>query len=441
MKSLLTILCTSVLLAGSAYAASDTTCQVIGEEIIPLRVPNFDNPILWKRTLGGPGPDMPTDLIALADGGFVLVGETAHYDKDKGLGERQLYMARLDINGKVVWEKRNQIKGFSQAAAGIAVKDRLAVLSGIEATEKFKTVQLDLFDGLGAVKSTKVFTDSVYNLTPEGIVADSKTQALTIALWASNRKDPTDNFTILKKISFDGKDISSRQYLPGVPNHLESFKKLSNGDLIGSGQIQENKVAAGWIFSVDGDSGDLKFQRPYARGYQSNLKGVAEDGQGNYVVIGDSVPTDEGLRAAWVMKVDGNGSPLWQKYIQGKYAFSGKDIAVLKDGRILALVNARPNTTDGGRDHVRLMTFTPQGKLEGDEALIEGANAQGVDLLIRDQSRILTGVTQSGLADYALAKNQKAAGWDFWILGLPKLSEFKDPCSARKINDAFDEGY
>lgn len=445
MKTVLTLLCTSVLMTGlitgAAYAGqAKNTCDVIEEEIIPLRVPNFDNPILWKRTMGVDGPDIPVDLISLADGGFVVVGESSEYNKDKGMGPNQLYMARLDINGKVVWEKRNSIKGFVHAAKGIAVKDRLAVLSSVDVSEKVKTAQLDYFDGLGALKNTKIFSDRTYNLFPKGIVSTTGSQTLTIALWAVNRKDPKDNFTMLKQVSADGQEISSRQYLPGVPNYLESFQKTANGDLVGSGKIQENGVTAGWIFNVDGKSGDLRFQRPYLRGYQSNLKSVAQDNKGDFIVIGDSIPTDGGLRAAWIMKINSSGNPIWQRYIQGKYAFSGTDVAVAKDGRIIALVNARPVASQGGREHVRLMTFTPQGKLEGDEALIEGANAQGVDLLVREHSRILTGVTTSGLGNYGLAKDQRTAGYDFWILGLPKLSAFRDPCGGAKPSDSFDEG-
>ncbi|PZP54522.1 MAG: hypothetical protein DI586_09655 [Micavibrio aeruginosavorus] len=440
MKIFLTLLCTSVLFSAVAYAASsDNACEIIGEEIIPLRVPNFDVPILWKRVTGVDGPDIPVDLISLADGGFVVVGESAEYDKDKGMGKNQSYLARVDINGKILWEKRYPVKGFVHASHGIAVKDRLVVLSAID-EGKGKSVRLDFMDGLGVVKTSKTISDPVYDLIPEGIASLPNSPVMTIALWASNRKDLDDNFTILKQVTAEGKEISSRHYLPGLPNRLESFQKTVDGDLIGSGQIRENGVNAGWIFNVDGPSGDLKFQRPYLRGYQSNLRAIAQDTDGSFIAIGDSVPTDAGLRAAWVMKVSDRGNPIWQRYIQGKYAFSGRDVSVAKDGRIIAMVNARPVAKEGGREHVRLMTFTPEGKLEGDEALIEGANAQGVDLLVREHSRILTGVTTSGLGNYGLAKDQRTAGYDIWMLGLPKLSAFQNPCGARKVSDSFDEG-
>ncbi len=442
MKSLLVLLCTSLLASGGVYAAGlrdkVDECLPIGEEIIPLRIPNFDVTILWKKTMGVEGPDKPVDLISLADGGFAIVGESALYNKDKGIEPPKLYLTRIDINGKVIWEKRIDVKGFARAAAGVAVKDRLAVLSQVD-TGTVKAAQIDFFDGLGALKSTVPLSNEIYNYIPKGLVVDAGSESLTAALWAVNRKNPDDNFTVLYRMKLDGTQISSRQYLPGVPNHAESFRRLAGGDLLGTGRIQVNKFNGGWIFRVSA-KGDLIFQRSYSRGNQSNIRKVAEDADGNLIAVGDTIPAGEGLRAAWIMKLDKGGNPLWQKFVKGTYAFSGTDVSILPDGRIVTMVNARPVETKGGREHVRILTFSPEGRMLGDEALIEGANAQGVTLLTRPHSRIISGVTQSGLVDFALAKDQKGAGYDFWIMGLPKLSPFNNKCASGQNRDTFDEG-
>ena len=420
-------------------AGATNACQSIGEEIIPLRVPNFDVPILWKRVMGVDGPDIPGGSISLADSGMIVFGTTADYSNTKGLAPARLYLARLDVNGKVIWEKKIETKNLVRTSGGIAVKDRIAVLS--QTGEKDFSARVDLFDGLGALKNSFTIADARYNLVPVGITANPSGKDFTIAFWAVNRKNTDDNLTVIKQVSQDGKVLASRQYLPGVASRLENFRRTADGNFIGAGQIKSNGIASGWIFVIDGQSGDLTLQRPYTRGYKAILRAVTQDTEGNYIVAGDSVPTDGGMRAAWIMKTDGDGNPIWQKYVQGKYAFSGRDVEVSKEGRILLLVNARPSGKSGGREHVRLMTFTPQGLLQGDEALIEGANAQATDLSLRDNSRIVTGVTQAGLKDYSLAKNEKGAGYDFWVLGLPKLSKFEDPCSTIKINDSFDEGF
>lgn len=441
MKSLLPLLCTSILALAvlPAQAQPKDDCVPIEEEIFPLRVPNFETPIMWKKVTGIDGPDQAIDLIALADGGFVVIGESVPYDKSKkdGLSTKQLYLGRVDINGKIIWEKRSEIKLLSRIAAGTAVKDRLAVLVEIAKDEKTKETQLQFYDGLGALKESRDFSDQNYNLLPQGIVSDPTSQTIAVALWAVNRKNPSDNFTILKKLSQDGKEISSRQYLPGVANRLESFEKTKTGDLVGSGRIETHGITSGWIIRTD-NLGNILFQRPYARGSQSNLRKVIDDGQGNLIAVGDSVPSATGNRAAWIIKMNRNGSPLWEKFVQGRYAFSAQDVSMLPDGRIQVMVNGRLIQGGDGRDHVRLLSLTSYGKLIGDEAVIEGANAQARNLLVRDKSRIVTGITQSGLVEYSEVSDQKAAGNDFWILGLPRLGDYNDPCKPGREKDSFD---
>lgn len=447
MKRLLLLLCTSIFgfspalspEQGFAQTRNDDSCTPIAEEIFPLRVPNFETPIMWKKVTGIEGPDRAVDLIALADGGFVVIGESSSYDKAEkdGLDPKQLYLGRVDINGKIIWEKRSEIKNLVRVAAGAAVKDRLAILLEIADGKNPAQTRLDFYDGLGVLKTSHPYSDQRYSFVPRGIVSDPNAQAIHLAFWAVNAKTPDDNFTLLKRLTQDGKELNSRQYLPGVPNQLESFEKTKSGDLIGSGKIRTSGISAGWIFRAD-QSGNLLFQRPYARGAQSNLKRVIDDGQGNFIAVGDSVPAGSGNRAAWIVKLNGRGEPLWEKFVQGRYAFSAQDAAMLPDGRIQVMVNARPIEGGDGRDHVRLLSLTSYGKLIGDEAVVEGANSQAVNLLIRDKSRILTGVTESGLVEYSQVSDQKTTGYDFWILGLPKLGGYNDPCKPGRERDSFD---
>lgn len=441
MKSLLPLLCTSILALAAfpVFAQTKDACLPVEEEIFPLRVPNFETPIMWKKVTGIEGPDQAIDLIALADGGFVVIGESVPYDKTKkdGLSPKQLYLGRVDINGKIIWEKRSDIKSLSRIAAGTAVKDRLAVLVEIARDEKTRETQLQFYDGLGALKEAKTFSDQNYNFIPQGIVSDPATQTIAIALWAVGRKNTDDNFTVLKRLSQDGKEVSSKQYLPGVANRLESFERTKTGDLIGSGRIGTHGITAGWIMRTD-NLGSILFQRPYARGSQSNLRKVIDDGQGNLIAVGDSVPSATGNRAAWIMKLNRDGQPIWEKFVQGRYAYSAQDVAMLPDGRIQVMVNGRLIQGGEGRDHIRLLSLTSYGKLIGDEAFIEGANAQAKNLLIRDKSRIVTGVTQSGLVEYSQVSDQKSAGNDFWILGLPRLGDYSDPCKPGREKDSFD---
>lgn len=57
--------------------------------------------MLWSYTYGGPGDDWASYVEEMPDGGFVLVGTTNSF----GSGSNDLYVVRTDINGAVIWSK------------------------------------------------------------------------------------------------------------------------------------------------------------------------------------------------------------------------------------------------------------------------------------------------------------------------------------------------
>ena len=57
--------------------------------------------VLWSKTYGGSGDDYANDVIALADGGFLLVGRTGSF----GAGSSDMYAVRIDKDGNVLWSK------------------------------------------------------------------------------------------------------------------------------------------------------------------------------------------------------------------------------------------------------------------------------------------------------------------------------------------------
>lgn len=56
---------------------------------------------LWTKTYGGPQWDIAKKIIALADGGFALVGQTYSY----GNGQGDAYLLRLDMLGDTIWTR------------------------------------------------------------------------------------------------------------------------------------------------------------------------------------------------------------------------------------------------------------------------------------------------------------------------------------------------
>jgi hypothetical protein len=60
-----------------------------------------DGKVIWEHSYGGEGRDEATGLASTTDGGFVLVGSTM----SKGPGKTNVWILRLDRDGRIVWDR------------------------------------------------------------------------------------------------------------------------------------------------------------------------------------------------------------------------------------------------------------------------------------------------------------------------------------------------
>jgi hypothetical protein len=452
MKILALSLCLSCLISpafAQENAAAPSTfdrekyCKVVAEEIIPLRLPNFDGAVEWKRTTGIQGMDRPKDMVLLADNGVVVLGESALFfrkseavaaGKPEGAQATQMAFLRVDRGGRIVTEKRIDVPGLKSVVAGAVLKDRIVALSQVASPKGGDVVRIDFLDGGGEGKASRILSDKKYRLIPVDVAADSVNGQLVLAVQAVSRTNADDRFTMVIRVDASGKEISRREYLPGIPTRLESLDLLAGGWLIGAGRIEMSgdsgaDRSGGWILKLT-RQGDIVQQRPYPRGAQALIRRVVSTGDGDLIAVGDAIPAaGGGARAAWIMRLAPSGEPIWQKYITGHYSYSGIDVAVLPDGRVNVLMAGRP-AGEGGREHARLVTLTRTGQMTGEEAYIEAANALPAKLLLRDGRRIVAGMAQTGFSNEGVSDAEHLATYDFWIVGLTSLADYADPCGA-----------
>lgn len=406
------------------------TCTIIADAIVPLKPPTFGGSVEWRRVMGMEGADTVKDVMALADGGIITVGESISFNRTTGSQPPAFYLTRLAKDGKLEFEKRLPVKGLVDVAAGAILKDRIVGVSHIRDDKKVSTVRIDFIDGTGVVKSTHVISDPSRNVVPNDIIVNPDGASLTLAATRINRKNEDDATTVLYKIGGDGKVISEREYLPGVKTRVSQLQRLSDGRIVAAGRIRTEggQRDAGWLMMIS-RQGDLMFQRPYPRGGQSQLNRAIDDGGGGIYAAGESIPSDGSYRAAWVSHLDNNGAVIWQRFLSGKYRYGAVDMLRQKDGRLQVLMSGRP-VSDGGREHARIITMTSTGDIIQDDAYLEGSNAMPVRLIEHSvtKKRLMAGIAQTGFAEYGIPEDQKMVTYDAWVTGIPTLPPYTDPC-------------
>lgn len=255
-----------------------------------------------------------------------------------------------------------------------------------------------------------------------------------------------------------------RAYRPGIPNQLAGLSKLPDGNYLATGRIRtEDGRQAGWILKL-GPDGTIIWQRTYQRGafavlgHAASLPFRSVGGFNDLIVMGDARPLDGDPDAAWVMVMDANGEPIWQRYIRRPdYALSALGLLVEVDGRVTLALNAEgiEGGTEPRRDHVRLFTMTGRGVLISDESYIEGIEAEGAVLFrgtngergvvgtIQSDARPLT---PSGQLAEALKKDETAPEnappppkaeeiqQEGWVFLATALDTYDDPCLKKAAN-------
>lgn len=410
----------------SKKALKADPCLVIEEEIIPLLPPNLEQSAMWKKTVGVKGEDRPRALLSVMDGGQIAIGESRIYDEKKGFAERQIEIVRTDKTGKLVVNKWVVLKNLQSVADAVLLKDRIVVLAQIGTTPTKTELVLQFLNGIGEPTAAVTLYDAGRHLIPKSLVVAQGGDKMVVAATSISDTNAKDFNTVLFWVDKNGRQVLKRAYLPGVQNKPEYVGRLQNGNLAVTGRITDNDGReSGWVMKLAAN-GDIMFQRPYARGADSVVRSAISYGRSDMIAVGDTIP-NTGDKAAWVMKLDGNGNILWQKYLTGKYVYTGIDSLVAPDGRMNILVAGKPSI-HGGREHARVITLSNAGQVIGDEAYLEGSNSIPFRFVAQNGLRYLLGTSQTSVSKATLEEGAEYVTYDMWLLGLPALPIYQNPC-------------
>lgn len=415
--------------ATEAARETKVVCEKIREVIIPLKPPVFGGSVLWRRVEGVMGEDRFVDIVQdQNDPVLYMIGETRPFIPDtKEIGDAIFFVLATDPMGKPLWDKRITDDALSHVESAVLLNDHVVVLNAARDKDGQDTTRITFFDKKAQRVRDKMLSDADYYLYPRDIAVEDASNNLIVAVWAVHKKNADDNHTILFQLTEKGDVVWRKEYLPGVKNKLDMIYKARNGQIVGAGRIENDAgKEQGWMLVASAE-GDILLQKPFSRGSQSLLRKGVETLDGGYLLIGDSLPATGGMRAAWIMKLRAGGDVEWQRFVTGKYSYAAMDSIIYPDGRINILLSGRP-ADKGGREHARVLTFTPDGFLLNDEAFIEKSNSIATRILPIDTSRVIIGMAQTGFVEDNVSADMKLTTYDAWASGLMPLPSYMNPC-------------
>jgi hypothetical protein len=173
-------------------------------EVLVLKL-TMDGDTIWTRQFGGAQWDFCNDLVALADGGCALLGQTY----SNGAGEGDFYLLRLNSDGDTLWTRTyGGVKDESGESISLTA-DGGFYLTGY--TESFGAGKKDVY-----VIKTDAVGDTVWTATAGGIENEFAYGSCTtfdnglIAVGGSFSNSANEGDFMMYKIDASGNVVGSR---------------------------------------------------------------------------------------------------------------------------------------------------------------------------------------------------------------------------------------
>ena len=314
---------------------------------------------LWTRTFGGDSSDIGYQVQQTIDSGFVIVGET----KSFGAGNADVYLIRTNPDGDTLWTKTFGGTFYDIGNSVLQTDDGGFIIVG--ETASFGTGNADVYlirtNSNGDTLWTKTYggTDgdqsySICKTGDSGFVIAGQKEAFYV-----NNPDNIDAFLI--RIDLNGDTLWTKTY--DVTDYDVGFS------------VQETKdsgyIITGSIYDVDAtttedvylirtkSNGDTLWTRTFGGTSMDAGASVKQTFDGGYIIAGYTWSIGAGFYDVYLIRIDAEGSTLWeQTYGETEYN-EGNSIQQTSDGGFI-IAGATQSFGAGGSDVylIRLDTIT-----------------------------------------------------------------------------------
>lgn len=276
-----------------------------------------DGKKLWQKVYGGNGADEILSTVSNPDGSFVVAGHTtSNSSGDIGAtkGGSDIWVAKFDSNGNIVWNKTYGGSDLDQALSIARTSDGKYVISGYTNS-----------DNSGDIGDTHGSYDCfVAKLTSDGNLE-----------WLKNYGGDGAEYGYKVMANSDGTII-----VTGATNSLNS------------GDIGETNGSHDALFLKLSAAGEILVNKTYGGIDTENILAMVSASDGGYVLAGytnssntGDVGNNHGILDGWLIKVDENGLIKWKKLVGGSRDDIFYDITRAEDGGYIALLTTNSNKT------------------------------------------------------------------------------------------------
>ncbi|NBV07750.1 MAG: hypothetical protein EBS09_01415 [Flavobacteriia bacterium] len=311
--------------------------------------------IQWQRCLGGGGRDYSYSVTETIDSNFIILGSTYSSDISGFHGQTDILLTKIDKNGTIIWNKciggMGSDSNWNNIYCHVQSPPKLIELSGIGYLIAFESLSSDGDIGInyglmdiclmqidvnGVILNTKIIGGSLSDIAFSMIKAQDNSGFLILGSSFSNNGDfignhglgdivifKVDNFLNLlwskclgsSEVDFPGsllEDEFGNLFISG--RSKEYFSDVSVYKLDAAGNVIFSKTFGG---SGDDSGIELGIQSCYPLLYKNDNNEFFITTLTNS--IDGDVSQNHGGYDTWIVKIDANGTIIWEKTFGGIY--------------------------------------------------------------------------------------------------------------------------
>lgn len=284
-----------------------------GGDVFVVRT-DADGDTLWTRTYGGSAREQGWGVDPAPDGGFVIVGETSSF----GAGGRDFYIVRIDDSGDTLWTRTYGGSGTEWAEEIHPKLDGGYYLCGTTSSEGAggHDVCLLVIDDQGDSLWSRTYGGpaddealSVKQTEDGGFIIGGITQSFGAGNW--------DAYVI--RTSAAGDTLWTQAFGRSSSDGCHEIILAEDGGYLFAGASYGTIVNAfqAWIVKVD-SSGVLDWQKRYGGAYLQSAESVKRIEGDGYIVAAATQLQGDGTEEGWLLRLDAAGDTLWtQTYGRG----------------------------------------------------------------------------------------------------------------------------
>ncbi|OCA73707.1 T9SS type A sorting domain-containing protein [Chryseobacterium arthrosphaerae] len=355
------------LLAGTSYSGKGLDKKEDsrgGSDIWLIRLNEFGDE-LWQKTLGTSSDEEARSVIQATDLGFFVAGNVQN--SSKGYGSKDVWITRLDKDGKELSQLILGGKGLDEVEKMIPTKDGGALL-GIYSRSS------EVHDS-GSGISTSESKSSTTNTASRNLSSATST-AISQMPKASSNFGEGDYWIV--KLDKNGKVEWEKNYGGKGDDHIRTLALTSAGYVIGGESRSERSGTKTvgtqegtdlWLIALN-ERGDEQWQKSYNFKNRDVLMGMSvitktQESRtksqdvttgillGGYTQAEGRIEKDD--ETFWMLYLDQNGNEQWRKHVTGESRQREERLSDLKLNRDGSIILAGTSAKELGKENWKIV--------------------------------------------------------------------------------------